>query len=50
LDRQIAALGRLIQHAGRLLSTGLLAIRLRRSTDVRLVIEALSRSAARQGR
>ena len=47
LDRDIAALGRLIQHPGYLLSTGLLAIRLRESNDTRAVIESLSQAPAR---
>jgi hypothetical protein len=43
LDQRTAILGKLIQHPGYLMSTGLLAIRLRESSDVPLVIDTLSR-------
>ncbi len=43
VDRTVATLGRLIRQPGYFLSTELLAIRLRESSDVPKVIEALSR-------
>lgn len=46
LERRITVLGRLIQHPGWWLSLRLLVIRLRESSDVRAVIEALSRTGA----
>ena len=44
VDNEIAALGRLIQHPGYLLSTGMIPIRLRESSDVRQVIYVLSQT------
>lgn len=43
LDQRVAALGRLIQHPGYWLSSGLLFIRARESSDVPLVIDTLGR-------
>jgi hypothetical protein len=43
-DDEITALGRLIQHPGYLLSTGMLPIRWRESSDVRQVIDVLSQT------
>jgi hypothetical protein len=44
LDRKITALGHLIRHPGWVMSLRLLVIRLRESSDVGKVIEALSRA------
>lgn len=44
LDQKITALGRLIRHPGWVMSLRLLIIRLRESSDVGKVIEALSRA------
>jgi Family of unknown function (DUF5995) len=45
IDRDIATLGRLIQRPGWALSTGMLVIRMRESSDVGKVIDVMSRLA-----